>query len=99
MEIGPFSGTRNLAEVPRARALQAAMYISMRRLKTTETDSFAALASKSQSQVLAMRMIPLKPPRESASESYCQFDWTERENRLVKHTHLGWCLRGCIRNE
>lgn len=55
VEIGPFGGTRNLADVPRARALQAAMYISMRRLKTTETDSFAALASKSQSQVLATR--------------------------------------------
>lgn len=64
MEIGPFSGTRNLADVPRVRAaLQAAVYISMRRLKTTETDSFTALAFEIPKPGVGNAVIPLKSLR------------------------------------
>lgn len=65
VEIGPFRGTRNLAEVPRVRAaLQAAaVYISMRRLKTTETDSFTALAFQIPKPGVGNAVIPLKSLR------------------------------------
>lgn len=91
VEIRSFSGTSNLAEVPRVRALQAAMYISMRRLTKTETDFLHSSGFQIPKPGVGNAVIPLKPLRESASESYCQFDWNERA-QISEANLQGWCL-------